>query len=303
MFEFQFPAGPMLDFDSGASGGDGGAPSVETGSVPSNSGIPNQTAQTGQTNPLLQQSPSDFVDFAGRKVPVVDPVIRDIHRDYSELNRTYQNTNQQYKQMQEQNQQLMQMVQTFQQMQQQSAQPAEAQPTQEDYEAIKEEFMNTFYDDPRKAIQSIVDAYVKPVIEPIQKEKAFNQQVEAVQSKYTDFRDMVPAMQEVLRENPALEQMGLETVYLAAKGKTAQSAPTPEQMLADPNFRQMVMSNPEISQQIVSSYLSQKQQSQSQVPPLMGASTGGQMLATPENRPTSIRGGSKAFLNWLGMGS
>lgn len=298
---------PLFEMD-----GMGGAPSGEPASATSNSGVPNQTAQPGPINPLLADfaptptpDAGEFVDFAGRKVPVVDPVIKDIHRDYTELNRTFQSTNQQYKQMQEQNQQLMQMVQMFQQQAQQPAQQQAAQgPTPEEMERMKEDFMNTFYEDPQSAIKNIVETFVKPVVEPIQKEREFQQQVESVKSKYADFQDMVPAMQEVLQQNPALQDMGLETVYLAAKGKTAQAQPqvTPEQMLADPNFRQMVMSNPEISQQIVSQYLSQKQTTQAQTPPVMGATTGGQMLASPENKPTSIRGGSKAFLQWLGMG-
>lgn len=307
---------PRFNLDGGAAGGGGGGePAVAPEGATSNSGVPNQTAQPGMVNPLLADvsgqpsAAADFVDFAGRKVPVVDPVIRDIHRDYTELNRTFQSTNQQFKQTQEQNQQLMQMVNMFQQMQQQQPQqqqPAAQQTTPEDLEAFKEEFMNTFYDDPRKAIQGLVDQLVQPALQPVQelqKERQFSQQVQSVQAKYADFQDMVPQMQEILSENPRLEELGLETVYLAAKGKAAHSQPqlSPEQMLNDPNFRQQIMSNPEISQQIVSQYLSNKQNIQTQTPPVMGSSTGGQMLAAPEQKPETLRAGSKAFLQWLGM--
>lgn len=254
----------------------------------------------------------EVIDFAGRKIEISDPsmlaVMKEIQKDYTNLQGTYTRTNQEA-------QELRTKLQSFEQQQQQppAEQPPAAQPpaqmSPEDLEKVKEEFMDRFYEDPMGAISGLLEEQfnrtVKPVIEPITQERAWQEQINTVSGKYEDFTEYVEPMKAVLQEMPHLADQGLETVYLVAKGRTVQPAapaPTPEQMLADPNFvNTHVMTNPQIQQQIVSQYLSNKQTINQQTPPVMGGQPGGAAPAIPENRPTNIRDASKAFLRHMGL--
>ena len=293
-------------------------------------GLPKDQAAAAQVNPLIQQPIVDplkatppvqptkeVFDFAGRKIEVTDPailsVLKDVHKDYTNLQGTYTKTNQEIQELRTQKQIYEQTIQGFQQQQP----PAAAQPQNQEpptTELTAEEFMEKFYENPQAALQSMFEkqfeSKVKPVIEPIQQreksaeqERQMNEQVSSLSQKYSDFNDHIASMQEVINENPQLAAQGLETVYFVAKGRSAQpptQAPTPEQMLADPTFvSQHIMSNPQIQQQMISQYLQGKVQANNLTPPVMGAQ-GGQPPAIPENRPTNLRDASKAFLKHMG---
>lgn len=328
MFEFDWRT-PHWNMDTGASGGGdmggGGAPAPDAAPA---GGPP---AQEG-TNPLLDDSfytddyggGGDFVDptpaaptveeldFAGRKVPVTDPVIRDLHRDYLNLTRTFQETQQASRTYQEQNQVFQQMVQMLQSQQgtpqgQQAQAPQQPQlPGPED----NERFMNQWYESPiqtveqmiQQSIEKVLDAQIRPVIEPIQRERQYSQEINRLSSQYTDFQDHIPVMQQIIGENPKLAEQGLETVYWVARGQQAQQQPTytPDQLLNDPNFRQQLIGNEGLRNEIVSTYMQQKQAQQRQAPTVMGNQPGGNAPAMPENRPKTLREASKAFARYLG---
>lgn len=271
----------------------------------------NQAA--AQANPLLgepQVAPQPQVfDFAGRKIEVTDPtmlnVLKDVHKDYSSLQSTYTQTTNQVKDLQAQNQTFMQLVQNMQQQAPAAQQQAPAQEAPVDLEQVKADFMEKFYDNPLEAIQSLLEDQfskkVTPVIEPFQKEQAWNQEVSSLSQKYDDFNSMIDPMKQLIQEMPHLAQHGLESVYQLAKRSQPTPQPTPEQLLGDPAFREKVFQNQDITQQVVSQYLQSKQQTNQQIPNVMAGQPGGSAPSAPETRPTDIRGGSKAWLRSLGL--
>lgn len=323
---------PLYNAEGAMGGGEGASGDV---SATSNSGegftsgwgLPKGQEQVSQptgnqaaanANPLLGQpqqqvaaapQPQVF-DFAGRKIEVTDPamlnVLKDVHKDYSSLQSTYTQTTNQVKELQNEKQTYMQLLQ---QQTQAPAQQAQQQPAPVDLEQVKADFMEQFYDDPKGAIEGLLDGMfqqkVQPVIEPMQKEKAWNDEVQGLQSKYEDFGSMIGPMQQLLQDMPQLAQHGLESVYqLAKRSAPAPQAPqpTPEQLLSDPAFREQALAHPELYQQAVSRYVNERQQTNSQIPVVMGNQPGGQIPSAPETRPTDIRGGSKAWLRSLGLG-
>lgn len=312
---------PMLNQDGGSDGG--GSDAVEAVAAPVTEAPATPTSQPSYKplmdyNPLLQsvstetpvipQTPATIeeLDFAGRKVQVVDPVIRDIHKDYSSLQKTYNETNMSMKTLQEQNQMYMNMIQTFQQQGQQAQAPtqpvveAPQGPTPEDNET----FMSNWYDSPISTVEAMIQARVDAALQPMQREKQVNTEIQTLQEKYGDFQEHVGAMQEVLRTNPQLADQGLETVYFVARGQNFQQqapTPTPEQLLNDPAFRTQLMDNEKFRNEIISNYMQNRTNTNQQVPPVMGSQTGGNAPSIPENRPTSIREASKLFAKSLGF--
>lgn len=303
--------------------GGGGNPAAATSSsdlpVTQNWGLPAEGNQAAAAqNPLFQSeqtaqpepTAAQVFDFAGRKVEIADPTVaaalKNVHKDYSELTSTYQNTNQRVKELEQANQTYMQLLQNMQQQQPAQAnptQPQQNQPTEEDIAQMKADFMESFYDDPRSAIEGMLDTMfqqkVQPIIEPITQERQWNEQVAELQKKYpSEFPSLIGPMQELLREMPELSQHGLEGVFQIAK--RAQQ-PNPEQLLSDPQFVQQVMQNPDIQKQFLSQYLQEKQGSQQQAPTMIGGQPGGQMPTTPEQRPTNIKDATKAFKRHLGL--
>jgi hypothetical protein len=113
-------------------------------------------------------------------------------------------------------------------------------------------------------------------------------------------------MQDVIRQMPQLEQLGAEAVYQAAKAFTPaqQAAPvqsSPESLLADPNFVSQILQNEQITQQVVNQYLQTRQQTNNAVPNVMANQPGGSIPQTPQEKPKSLRDGTKLLQNFLGI--
>lgn len=308
-------------------GGQGEAPATSNSesSFTPGWGLPNGAGNQAAGNPLLAEMATppavqpevvpqgQVFDFAGRKIEVSDPnmlaALKDVHKDYSALQGTYTQSSQRVKELEQANTTYMNLLQTFQP--QQAGQPnanqpeAQSQPTPEDVEQIKADFMEKFYDNPMSAIEGLLDSMfqqkVQPVIEPITQERQWNQQMRELQGKYEDFPTMVGTMRELLDEMPHLAEHGLEAVYQIAKRTTPAPQPGPEQLMNDPQFVQQLMQNPDIQKQFLSQYLQEKQGTQQQAPTVMGGQPGGQMPTTPENRPKDIRTASQAFKRSLGI--
>lgn len=323
----QFLLNAEGDAGSGGDGGGEGAASTPVAAEPfsgtPNWGLPNQgqapvTTPTPEI-PIVPNVPvtptpaaPEVLDFAGRKIPVVDPSIKDLHKDFTTLSSTYTKTNQELVELRAQAEVYKQMVETFQKQPPVAPQvPQVTEPTPEQLEQEKENFMTRFYEDPLAAISELVTKNVTPIVEPInrdreaqEKDKAFNDEVQRVSGKYSDFNDLVPQMAAVLEANPELNKQGLETVYMYAKANaaTAQApAPTPEQLLQDPQFVQQIMSNPQITSQIVSQYVNQKAATNQQIPVVLGNQAGGSIPSMPTNTPTTLSEASKAFAKYLGL--
>lgn len=257
--------------------------------------------------PQAPEAPAapEMLDFAGRKVPVVDPVIRDLHKDYSNLHKTYQETNNTVRSLQEQNQMFQTMLQQYLQGQPPAAQqtPQAAQPEPEPFQMPQdsESFMNLWYENPITTVQQMVQAQIQQIMEPVRREQQYQKEIQTLSQQYTDFQDHIPQMQELIQQSPQLAEMGLETVYWATKGRTAQPTYTPEQLVNDPNFRQKLVQNETLRNEVVSQYLQQSQERNNNTPPVMGNQPGGNAPAVPENRPKSLREASKMFSKYLGL--
>lgn len=267
------------------------------------------------------------IEISGRKIEVpanLDPgiveALKAVQGDYTNLQQKLTQDSTRMKELESLNGTLSQTLQTLQtQAPAQPAQPAAPQPTAEDIAAQNAAFLESFWENPMEAIakqaQDIAERMfterVNPVIEPIKSERQMATQIQSlVQSFPTDGESMLPQMNQVLTENPDLMQqvrdgkMSLETVYFIAKGKTAQQAapaapaPTPEQLMSDPTFIAQILAKPEIQQQVMSTYMANKQNTNQLIPPVMGG--GGQAPSAPGNRPTSVSEGTKAWAaSWM----
>lgn len=313
-----------LNMDGGGGGGDS-APATQAAPTPIPSAAPGMP--TG-TNPLLdpnwmgetaaspQGTPAiEQLDFAGRKVPVTDPIIKDIHKDYSHLQKTFQETNQTVKSLQEQNQVYMQMIQQFQSQQAPAAPAAPPQPqgpTAEEIESFSQQYMDQFYENPIAANQMLfqspfmqdvlnqrIEAAVNQILGPMQQKEQFNTEVQTMSQKYPDFNTHIDAMQEVIDKNPKLAELGLETVYMVAKGQNAQPTPGVEQLLQDPAFKQNLMANEQFKNEIINQYMQNRTTTNQQIPPVMGNQPGGSTPTIPAQSPKSIGEASKMFSRFL----
>lgn len=325
MFEYHGKFGWLQMFSDGGEGG-GGTPASEPAAtapaVPAG-GPPTPTI----ANPLLQDIPGqaaatpqapavETLNFGGREVEMVHPVLRDLHRDYSELNRTFTQTSQQAKLLETQNAQLQQMLQTVMPLvQQQTPQAQEPEgPTPEDIEAQKEAFLERFYDDPiaaveqraKQIVEQMLLSEVRPVIEPIRQQQNFQEQVSNLSQKYPDFKDTVPQMQSLLQAAPHLEQtLSMEQVYLTAKSVMMPNAQTPAapttETAADPlaAAKAQLLTDATFKQQIFNEMLTQHQQQNAQIPQVMGNQAGGATPTIPQSKPKTLREGSKAALEYF----
>jgi len=207
----------------------------------------------------------------------------------------------------------------------QNAQPVEPKPepkfpwetemTQEERDSFQEEFL----EDPVSALtkrdqqtaqaieskfQKMLEQVINP-LEPVIQEHRFNQEVRHYSNRLMtlaeqnpDIYDLKPAMEviagslgrEALR---AMEQSGqdpLQVVYEAAKKlhrPTQPAPPTPEQLLSDQNFRQQIIQNPEIKNEILKSHMQTVQQGKP--PQLVGSQPGGVPTPTPAIAPKSAK--------------
>lgn len=350
MFEFHGKFGWLQMFSDGEDSG-GGTPAAEPAATPAPvapTGPPTPTMvnpilqdnyvpgqQQAAAAPEVEPTPAapvvEKLNFGGREVDVVHPVLKDLHRDYSELSRTFTQTSQQAKALETQNLQLQQMVQNMLQLQsQQAAQPAAPEvtgPTAEELEASKEAFMERFYDNPeaaieeraRKIAEQMLKTEINPVIEPIKQQQNLQGQVSALAQQYPDFQATIPQMRQLLSAAPHLEQtLSMEQVYLTAKSlmpavaseapaaapeatPAAPVTPTTQAPIADPleAAKAQLLADPAFKQKVFNEMLLSTQQQQAALPPVMGGQAGGSMPTMPVNKPTTLREGSKQALEYF----
>lgn len=293
-----------------------GAQKVSTPAASATQNVPAQqatsTQQTGTQNAQSAPPEPEMLDFGGRKVPVVDPVIRELHRDFTHATRTIAEQAQLAKMQNEQLQSAMQIIEQLRASGQQSQQPSSNEPPNPTPEEI-DKFFDDWNTNPyavlnsmmKNAIQEAINTSVKPVIEPIQKERQYVQQVQELRSKVDDFDQVLPYMQQAIQENPEwANNQTVETIYTYAKGlmPKPEPAPTIEQMLADPNMRKRILADESLRNEIVSAYMQTVNQQNQSVPPVMSGGAGaGTPPAAPPNKPRTVREATMAFARSLGL--
>ncbi|WP_134682569.1 hypothetical protein [Brevibacillus migulae] len=273
-------------------------------------------------DPTFNQEPQvEYLDFGGRQVPVNDPILRELHGDWSELNRSFHLVNQRAQQAEMQAQQMYQMMQQFMQQQQQvQQQPQQPQLTPEQIQQQNQAFLDRLWEDPLNTINEHTQKVVQQALEqqraeilgevsPIIEERKFNQSVQALEARYGEsINPYADTMAEILQANPHLEQLpnAMETLYLMAKGQMAnqivQQVPrSVDDILANPQWREQILQNQQVRDQIVRGYVQNVQQKQTQAPPTIGQAGAGlaQAPIVPPNKPKTIQEGGKAFREWM----
>lgn len=247
----------------------------------------------GEPQPPAEQPPAEpeYLDFGGRKVIATDET-RGLHQDF--LNQ----------------QRYITQLQQFQQQAPVQQQPQTEQPQapSANMQEWNEETWNKFYENPQEVLGSVIQQTINSVlaekVDPILEERQWEKSVQEMNEKFHDFGDFTDGIQEVLNANPdlAYREGGLEDAYFRAKAAAASSQPTPEQLMQNPQFIQSVLQNPEIQQQFLTQYLSQKQQTNQQIPNLMGRGSGQSFVpATPEDSPKTLREATRLFNKQLGL--
>lgn len=282
----------------------------------------------GEAQPTAEEQVQKL-NFGGREVPVLDPIIQDLHKDYSELTKTFQSTHQENQQLAQEKAELLAQIQSYQQgqPQQQEPQTQENALTPERRKAINEEYYERMYEDKlaadewlenlpeikaekQRKFDESVNAKVQEVLQPITEERKQQQaqmqmqeQIATLRQTYSDFEQMAPSIQELLSERPELADVpnALENLYFIAKGKNSHSTPTPESLLADPNFQQQILSNEQLQSEFLRQYQEKIKTQNGQLPSGIGRSSGTQTPMTAGRQsPRSIREASQLASAYFG---
>lgn len=262
----------------------------------------------------IQQPQDEVLKFGEREIKVYGDDVRELHQDYTQLNQNLQTQAQELEQTRQllgQYQTLVQQQQPIQQPQQPMIDPARMQQLNEEYQ--ERVYENKFEADKwwnqqpevqeleRQRIESIVQQRVREEVGPIQQEREINQQVSDARARYSDFDSYAETMQVLLQENPQLSEFpnAIDSLYFMAKGRAAQTAPQPEQLLNDPSFQQQIIQNEQIRNMVLQNYQQTKLQSQ---PPVVMAQQVASQTPTSlgEKRPKTLAEASAAFMNYLG---
>lgn len=275
-----------------------------------------QIEGNGQEQPQSQQPQDEVLQFGNREIKVYGDDVRELHQDYTQLNQTVQNQSQEL----EQARQLLAQYQTVMQHQQPIQQPEVPQQPVIDtvrMQELHEEYQERMYENKfeadkwwneqpevqemeRQRIETLVQQRVNEVVGPIQQERVINQQVSEAKTRYADFDDYTDAMQTLLQESPQLAELpnAIDNLYFMAKGRSAQTAPQPAQLLNDPSFQQQIIQNEQIRNMVLQNYQQLKMESQ---PPVVMAQ---QVAQTPtslgEKLPRTLAEASRAALKYFG---
>ncbi len=281
----------------------------------------NEDVNGGQGEQGTQEK--EVLDFSGRKVEVIDPIIGELHKDYTNLNKTYQQANQelqQYKQM-------VQDYQALQQERQQVAHPTEQQQPKlgeispERMQELNEGYLERMYENKVEAdrwynsqpeiqaqrqqeLEALVNSRVNEIVGPIQQERELHTQIQELQGRFQDFDDVSPKIQELLTEQPELANMpnALEAMYYMAKGRMVDTAPTPESMLQNPQFQEQIVQNPQIQQMILQNYQKSKLEQHQTIPTVIGKQAGAQTsYSAGDAKPKTLAEASEAVRRWMGQ--
>lgn len=270
-------------------------PSTAYDGIPSNEGAEPILDNEPQAQIPEPQAQPEFLDFGGRKVQANEE-LAGLHKDYTEQQRyitALQDQVNAYKQLAS--------------VQQQPQAPAQPQ-ISADVQNWDEETWQKFYDQPQDVIGSLINSQVSRIvaekIDPIIQEREWNNEITRMYEQYPDFEQYIGEVQQLVEQYPqkyAEQQGGLEEAYFRAKVTKGSTTPSPDQLLNDPRFiQQYVLSNQQVQEQILNQYFSQKQQTNQQIPNVMGRG-GGFTPQTPESSPTTLKEASRQFMKMKGF--
>lgn len=355
MFRFLHP---LFEAEGGGGGSDSTPVASTTPVVPVTVAVEPVITETPKHNPLrpvtietpVTTTPApttiEEIDLGGRKVKVVDPVILDIAKDYKELTGALTKETQRSKQLEGD---LTALRNTIANQPPAVSTPATPPPTEpattspERMQEINDKYLEMAYEDPFGAqVWLNQQPEYQQLISPIQKQQVENvltetqqadkarkdglhQMRETMESKHSDFQDMVPHMQkavelfptlgEKLANSPSVES--LEEVYQAAKLVSGNNTTTPatpatptnpvvqeqpktlEQMLADPEVIKQIIANPQITSTIISDYIKGVNGSQQNIPVMIGNQPGGAPPAIPPMEYKNTKEAGKGFRDWM----
>jgi hypothetical protein len=287
-----------------------------------------QSKDQGQPEKPTAQELEEL-DFGGRKVPVVDPIITELHKDYSHLNRTYQQTSQELANARQIAEQWQQLAQQSQQGQQQSTPGEIPQTTNLNISAereaeLQEQYMERWYENKMLADKwwneqpeimtaeaerqkALFEGYLNERLAPIEAERdALKQQQQADQflQSHPDFEDYRESMQTILDQNPNLQQLPnvLDVLYAMAKVQNAPQTPTVQDMITNPQYQQQILEDETILNMAFQKYQEKKLNVNQQLPNLMGSPTGSQTpMSAGERAPRSLADATRSWLRSTGQ--
>lgn len=202
-----------------------------------------------------------------------------------------------------------QIKQQMEQNQQQEQQQENNEPTPEELEAENEAFYENLVNNGKVTIQEMIQQEAKKIAQQeiqtmqqqqqkqIETQQYWQNQAREFAETHEDAKNYFPKMQEILMNNPHLQQdkNPYEVAYKMAKYEDLESAKTPqslEDMLGNEENIQKVLSNPKIKQAFLESLKTNN------APTTVSASSG-VVSVTPENTPKSIKEASSRFAQRL----
>ncbi len=278
-----------------------------------NWGAPGASAEgkTGETAPAPEPAqsaaqPEDLTAQIPDKFKLPDGTI-----NYAALVKSY---NEAEKKISEQGQQLSALAQQWEDFQRrlnpQAAAPQQPQPlSEEQIKEINEQWMTQFYENPLAAIVQAVQMAVEPKIQPLaqyyeqqRQLEQWNRQIEQAQQTHPDFEQLLPEIQKVVEEQGNILAELPNAVEVAYNLAKARQVKPPEQLLRDPAFRQRILQDEEIRNEILKAYAQQVKNGQ---PPVVIGNQPGQSPATPPLEIKTTSDAKKATLGFFSriMGS
>jgi hypothetical protein len=255
-----------------------------TQSTPTPVNPAHQPTSSPVSAPSPAPAPQEFLDFGGRKVPAT-PETRAIYADWQNQQKTLTHAQQEIARLRQ-------------------ATPTPATPV-EDAQKKAEQFLDRFYDDPEGTFEESLMRLIEPMLAPVKQieaERYWNAQVEEIASKFQDFDHMAPVMAQILEQNPQLydQPNALEIAYGLAKAQVPTTTRDPATLLADPAFRQAVLSDENLKNEIIKGYVAALAGNKT-LPVTIGGQPGGSPPVAPPNAPKTLRESTRALLANLGQ--
>ena len=190
----------------------------------------------------------------------------------------------------------------------------------------KEKALEEFYADPLSAqgkrdqqtiktmehrMQKTLETVLEPLVPMVERHQYetevahYTDQLSQFAQVHPDIQDLLPEMEamggmlgrEAIKAMEAAGKSPLEALYQTAKSLHKPAQLTPEQLINDPSYRQKILADPNIKNEILKSHVTAVKEGQ---PPLViGAQPGGLIPATPSEKPKSVREATSMVNRWL----
>lgn len=184
----------------------------------------------------------------------------DLEQAYKEAEKRISQYGQQFSQNQQQIEQMQNQLQLLQQFVQRFQEP-QPQISPEEVHEKNQKWLDNFYENPIEALNEVVSRSVMQAITPLSQKiqyqenvDRYNQQVSMARQKYPDFDNYMEQMQEIVkRQGQYLAALpnSVEVIYNMAKAQTIKS---PDDYLKDEAFRQKLLQDETIRNEILKQY-------------------------------------------------